>query len=361
MSYESATEEPVPSLRTSPRRKKGITARTMRRPFAVAGCCLVTLVAKTKVAAWGVRPLVPRPLVIVPVLHRDHHNGADPTRRGCSQQRGFHPQHYRTYDTSQSALSSTTTTASSSSSSVVEASTVVVAEPPSPPLSTSASEPIPSMYTSTPPSPQATTVDVNIPDVKDCVKLFGRLADKYLLLDASAGMCCYSGCSDCEYRLPGGGYKMADQRSARPKWIPVYAQRTGASPTNVHQSKWSTSLFGRGDGNEKSSKRGLTKDEFSEIVRALPYETPLGGPSVSKSDAIDVSEHAVEKLWCVLSRGKDRLTEKRMSTALQRLAFGGGGTGGTPTVEGGGSDAGTSGVAWKQFVAALQSTSSSDA
>jgi hypothetical protein len=45
------------------------------------------------------------------------------------------------------------------------------------------------------------TADVEIKtDPKEAVKLFGRLAEKYIMLDASAGMCCYSGCTgelDC--------------------------------------------------------------------------------------------------------------------------------------------------------------------
>jgi len=30
---------------------------------------------------------------------------------------------------------------------------------------------------------------------KEIVKLFGRLAEKYIMLDDSGGMCCYSACS----------------------------------------------------------------------------------------------------------------------------------------------------------------------
>ena len=30
---------------------------------------------------------------------------------------------------------------------------------------------------------------------KEMVKVFGRLAEKYIMLDDSGGMCCYSGCS----------------------------------------------------------------------------------------------------------------------------------------------------------------------
>jgi hypothetical protein len=32
-------------------------------------------------------------------------------------------------------------------------------------------------------------------ETKEVVKLFGRLAEKYIMLDDSGGMCCYSGCS----------------------------------------------------------------------------------------------------------------------------------------------------------------------
>jgi len=39
-----------------------------------------------------------------------------------------------------------------------------------------------------------TAQDVTI-DPKEAVKVFGRLAEKYIMLDASGGMCCYSACS----------------------------------------------------------------------------------------------------------------------------------------------------------------------
>ena len=40
----------------------------------------------------------------------------------------------------------------------------------------------------------ADATDVAI-DPKEVVKVFGRLAEKYIMLDASGGMCCYSACS----------------------------------------------------------------------------------------------------------------------------------------------------------------------
>jgi len=84
-------------------------------------------------------------------------------------------------------------------------------------------------------------------DPKECVKLFGRLAEKYIMLDASGGLCCYSACSDCEFRLPDGGYIMSEMSAARPKWIPCYEQRSQESGKE-HSSKWSDEIFGEAMG-----------------------------------------------------------------------------------------------------------------
>lgn len=54
-------------------------------------------------------------------------------------------------------------------------------------------------------------------DEVDLIKVFGRLAEKTLFGDGSAGQCCHSGCSDCEWR-----YSFDILQSARPKWIPSY-------------------------------------------------------------------------------------------------------------------------------------------
>ena len=40
----------------------------------------------------------------------------------------------------------------------------------------------------------ATAEEVTI-DPKEAVKIFGRLAEKYIMLDSSGGMCCYSACT----------------------------------------------------------------------------------------------------------------------------------------------------------------------
>ena len=41
----------------------------------------------------------------------------------------------------------------------------------------------------------AETTEIPSISPKEAVKLFGRLAEKYIMLDSSGGMCCYSACS----------------------------------------------------------------------------------------------------------------------------------------------------------------------
>lgn len=172
----------------------------------------------------------------------------------------------------------------------------------------------------TKPSPSSTTEvgDLNslseapVPP-KEMVKLFGRLAEKYIALDASAGKCCYSGCSDCEFRLPGGGYRMAEQTAARPKWIPVYDQRATASA--VHHSKWSTSLF--------SEVEILSKEEFVESITSLEYSPPLGGPYVGASAATFETTAVVERFYNILTEPESKpLSLAFMTKRLKALANG---------------------------------------
>ena len=49
---------------------------------------------------------------------------------------------------------------------------------------------------------ESTDMDAEIVvDDKQLVKLFGRLAEKYIMLDASGGMCCYSACKGMFYSI----------------------------------------------------------------------------------------------------------------------------------------------------------------
>ena len=149
-------------------------------------------------------------------------------------------------------------------------------------------------------------------DPKEAVKLFGRLAEKYIALDSSGGDCCYSACTDCEYRLPGGGYIMADQSAARPKWIPHYEARN--SSNREHVTKWSSQIFADGPA--------VTRPEFVERLVELEYAPPLGGPYVGASAGGIDDTAAAEHLFDVLADGKSKLTRHKMSVRLKQLADG---------------------------------------
>ena len=152
-------------------------------------------------------------------------------------------------------------------------------------------------------------------DPKEAVKLFGRLAEKYIMLDASAGLCCYSGCSDCEYREPGGGYRMADQSSARPKWIPCYDRREFASQGKEHATRWSVEIFADG-------KPVVTKDQFVERVVNMKFVPPLGGPFLSASAASIEDVSAAAAFFDVLAGENEKLTRYRMEKEMKSLANG---------------------------------------
>lgn len=164
---------------------------------------------------------------------------------------------------------------------------------------------------------------------KEVVKVFGRLAEKYIMLDESGGMCCYSACKDCEFRLPDGGYRMADQSAARPKWIPVYEERVFAGQGKEHVAKWKSGIFVEG------TTTAVNKEEFAQAVANLDFATPLGGPFVSKSAGTIEDTAVAEALFDILAEGKEVLTRHKMGVALNKLSEG------------------ESGLTWPKFSAAL--------
>jgi hypothetical protein len=187
--------------------------------------------------------------------------------------------------------------------------TIAFAFGPAPPLQTTRSIRV---WSTTQPAEESQTTSNNNIEPKEAVKLFGRLAEKFIMLDSSGGACCYSACSDCEFRLPGGGYIMADQTAARPKWIPAYETRSANG--KEHTTKWSNEIFENGPA--------VTKDEFLAIMMGLAYVPPLGGPYVGASAATVEDMTATEKLFEVLTDGKKKLTRHRMSIRLKQLADG---------------------------------------
>ena len=163
-------------------------------------------------------------------------------------------------------------------------------------------------------------------DPKEAVKLFGRLAEKYIMLDASAGLCCYSACSDCEYREPGGGYRMADQSAARPKWIATYDHREFGSGKE-HTTKWSTEIFTEGPA--------VTKEQFVERLINMEFAPPLGGPFLAKSAAAIEDATAAAAFFDILAGEKEKLTKHRMGKEMKVIS------------------GGEEGVTWNHFSAAL--------
>lgn len=163
-------------------------------------------------------------------------------------------------------------------------------------------------------SPAEENVDTVSLEPKEVVKLFGRLAEKYIMLDETGGMCCYSACKDCEFRLPDGGYRMADQSAARPKWIPIYEERNFAGQNKEHTAKWKNEIFTDGPS--------VDKDQFVNAVVNMSYAPPLGGPFVAGSAGQIDDTAAAERLFDILSDGKEKLARHRMSVSLKELANG---------------------------------------
>mmetsp|Transcript_21571 Transcript_21571/g.26701 ORF Transcript_21571/g.26701 Transcript_21571/m.26701 type:complete len:222 (-) Transcript_21571:58-723(-) len=164
-------------------------------------------------------------------------------------------------------------------------------------------------------------------DPKEAAKLFGRLAEKYIMLDSSGGLCCYSACSDCEFRNPEGGYIMADQSASRPKWIPCYETREFESMDKSHTTKWSSEIFKDGPA--------VTKEQFIETIVSLPYAPILGGPYVGASAATIEDTTAASALFDALAGEKEKLTRHRMGRRMREFS------------------GGEEGLVWKAFIAAL--------
>ena len=107
---------------------------------------------------------------------------------------------------------------------------------------------------------------------------------------------------------------MADQSSARPKWIPCYEERNFETLGKEHTSKWSTEIYVDGPA--------VTKDEFVDRVLNMEFNPPLGGPYMSKSSAGIDDTSVIETLFETLADGKDKLTKHRMGKKIQELAGG---------------------------------------
>eukprot|EP00290_Baffinella_frigidus_P009461 CAMPEP_0180140236 /NCGR_PEP_ID=MMETSP0986-20121125/14088_1 /TAXON_ID=697907 /ORGANISM="non described non described, Strain CCMP2293" /LENGTH=236 /DNA_ID=CAMNT_0022082651 /DNA_START=105 /DNA_END=815 /DNA_ORIENTATION=+ len=146
----------------------------------------------------------------------------------------------------------------------------------------------------------------DIPEV-EFVKIFGRLGEKTLFGDGSAGACCHSGCENCEWR-----YTFDILQSARPKWIPAYSEKI-FDDGREHHPKWKT-LF--------ADEAKIGKEAFLANLKGLKFDMPLGPAGFLTAKQADYSDEAGDAVWERLSKGKDTLTTKQMSIRLRKMSPG---------------------------------------
>mmetsp|Transcript_34683 Transcript_34683/g.73166 ORF Transcript_34683/g.73166 Transcript_34683/m.73166 type:complete len:266 (+) Transcript_34683:80-877(+) len=148
-------------------------------------------------------------------------------------------------------------------------------------------------------------------DEVDAVKLFGRLAEPYIMIDHTDGKCCYGGCNDCEHRNPDGTYPMTILETPAPMWIPHYVFRYGDGDLE-HETKWASELY-------SDMRLLMTKEKFVESLAALEYVPPGVGPAVPVSEGEITNFAAAEALFDVLSKGKERMARPFMMGRMRKL------------------------------------------
>ncbi len=151
----------------------------------------------------------------------------------------------------------------------------------------------------------------------DVAGLFGRLADKKLLLNVPfAGTpdmkdCCHGGCDNCDFS------RIFDEMNAgRPKWVLCYDYCELIDGRSVAPG-WAA-MFDAG---------ALARDGFAAALSALPYR-PSMGPKVSVDPDEPVSAAAAAALWAALAGDADELTAAQMGDGLKDLCGGAQATGG---------------------------------
>ncbi|KAJ8600052.1 hypothetical protein CTAYLR_001830 [Chrysophaeum taylorii] len=143
-------------------------------------------------------------------------------------------------------------------------------------------------------------------------KLFGRFADKKLLLDVpGAGTpdmknCCHGGCDNCDFS------RVFDEMNAgRPKWVACYAERELIDGRR-HEAPWKQ-MF-EGDVSE------LSAHDFVAGVKGLPFRPSMGPKlKVAADDPPDDDEFLLALYEMLLPPGAAALTAGDVATGLQRI------------------------------------------
>jgi len=125
-------------------------------------------------------------------------------------------------------------------------------------------------------------------DQIELTKVFGRIADKNLLLDIpGAGTpemanCCHGGCDNCNY-----SHIFDSLSSGRPKWIALYTTREFADGRS-HISMWSE-IF--------KNDEYLNEESFISQLSSLPYKLCLGPSITINANDDGPSSDALKLLW----------------------------------------------------------------
>jgi len=158
-------------------------------------------------------------------------------------------------------------------------------------------------------SPPATSASAL--STRDACLLFGALAEPLVHLDPEVGACCHSACSDCEWRLPDGGYRFDVLKATKPKWVPCYLRRDFGDERGCHEPRWASALFPGGGE--------VTRAQFGEALAGLGFEMPMGPRGSVGADG-GMPESAADALWAWLAGDGDALTPEGARTRLQAMA-----------------------------------------
>ncbi|KAL1521305.1 hypothetical protein AB1Y20_020974 [Prymnesium parvum] len=162
--------------------------------------------------------------------------------------------------------------------------------------------------------PPVASISTQLPTI-EAAKLFGRMADSVLYLDAAVGACCHSACSDCEWRDPEGGYRFDMLRAIKGKWICCYAHRDFHDARGSHTPRWVNILF---PGREAGA--ALSRSDFTSRLCAAPFEMPMGprGNIVAGEDVL--APETLDSFWAYLAEGSETITLQTMVQRLQDMS-----------------------------------------
>lgn len=152
-------------------------------------------------------------------------------------------------------------------------------------------------------------------DPLEQAKLFGRLADKELLLDVpGAGTpemrdCCHGGCDNCDYS------RIFDQmRAGKPKWVAGYAERELIDGRR-HVPRWRAAFGGEG----VDADAPLDRAAFIEAIAALEYVPSMGPRTPAPPAGEPPSPVALGAFFDALAGDSGALSANQMGESLCTL------------------------------------------